>query len=54
MYQVEYGDIRTPSESSQSSGSTTQYQSHVAQQISTVLDRFYPKKYAETSDEEQR
>ncbi|XP_022332423.2 pleckstrin homology domain-containing family H member 1-like isoform X4 [Crassostrea virginica] len=55
LAQVEFGDLRAPSESSQgSSSSTSPFHSNITNQLSSVLDKFYPKKYAEAEESEQR
>ena len=51
LAQVEYGDLKLSS-SDYSDGAI--YQANIAQQVSTVLDRFYPKKFTHVSDDEQR
>ena len=51
LFQVEYGDLKLSS-SDYSDGAI--YQANIAQQVSTVLDRFYPKKFTHVSDDEQR
>lgn len=50
-FQVEYGDLKLSS-SDYSEGAI--YQANIAQQVSTVLDRFYPKKFTHVPDVEQR
>ena len=50
LLQVEYGDLKLSSDYSEGAIG----QASVAQQVSTVLDRFYPKKFTSISDEDQR
>ncbi|KAJ8308071.1 hypothetical protein KUTeg_012945 [Tegillarca granosa] len=59
MAQIEFGDVRSSvSDSSQLGGgggtlSSTSHQSSITHQLSSIIDRFYPKKYRE-SDDDQR
>lgn len=54
-FQIEFGDIKTV-ESSPIGGATvsTLSQTNMAQQLSTITERFYPRKYREMSEEGQR
>ncbi|XP_061173057.1 pleckstrin homology domain-containing family H member 1-like isoform X2 [Saccostrea echinata] len=55
LAQVEFGDLRAPSESSQtSSSSSSPFHSNITNQLSSVLDKFYPRKYSEAEETEQR
>ncbi|VDI62691.1 Hypothetical predicted protein [Mytilus galloprovincialis] len=52
LAQVEYGDLKLSTSDYSENGDICQ--TNVAQQVSTVLDRFYPKKFTSISEEEQR
>ncbi|XP_048737628.1 pleckstrin homology domain-containing family H member 1-like isoform X3 [Ostrea edulis] len=55
LAQVEFGDLRAPSESSQtSSSSSSPFHCNITNQLSSVLDKFYPRKYSESEESEQR
>ncbi|XP_069117939.1 pleckstrin homology domain-containing family H member 1-like isoform X2 [Argopecten irradians] len=54
MAQIEFGDVKLSTESSQVGGAAPPYQPNLAQQLTTVLDRFYPRKYSHATEEEQR
>lgn len=55
LAQVEFGDLRAPSESSQaSSSSSSPFHSNITNQLSSVIDKFYPRKYTDAEETEQR